>query len=148
MHDIKMPKTTQTTGTKTCTKCGNTKDINEFYKRGGKISPETKHNHCKDCTRKRIKQTHDPLKYRNQHLKRNYGITLNDYNQMLTEQKHQCVVCGTTEPGGKHGKFMVDHCHSTGKVRGLLCKSCNIALGEVGDNTQTLQSMIEYLQEH
>jgi hypothetical protein len=145
-----MAKQTQTVGTKTCTKCGITKDITEFYKRGGKVSPNTRHNHCKECTKSRVSKTYwdDPSVYQNNHLKRNYGITLNDYNQMLTEQKHQCAVCGTTEPGGKHGKFMVDHCHKTGKVRGLLCKSCNIALGEVGDNTQTLQSMIEYLQEH
>ena len=143
-----MSKTTQITGTKTCTKCGTTKDITEFYKRGGKQSPNSRKNHCKECDKKRVSASYweDPSKSRNNDLKRLYGITLNEYNQMLLDQNHQCAVCGTTEPGGKHGKFMVDHCHTTGRVRGLLCKRCNIALGEVEDNTQVLQSMIEYLQ--
>ena len=141
-----MSKTTQITGTKTCTKCGATKDITEFYKRGGKQSPNSRKNHCKECDKKRLAENYDSIKYREQHLQRSYGITLNEYNQMLLDQNHQCAVCGTTEPGGKHGKFMVDHCHTTGRVRGLLCKRCNIALGEVEDNTQVLQSMIEYLQ--
>lgn len=143
-----MARQTQSVGTKTCTKCGVTKDITEFYKRGGKTSPETRHNHCKDCTKIRVQTNYreDPSKQRNNDLKRLYGITLNEYNQMLTEQNNKCAVCRTTDPGGKHGKFMVDHCHTTGKVRGLLCKRCNIALGEVGDNISTLQKMIEYLK--
>ena len=96
-----MPKPTQTTGNKTCTKCGVTKDIAEFYKRGGKQSPNTRHNHCKECTKTRVTKRYndDPNLYKEQHLKRSYGITLNDYDQMLTEQNHQCAICGTTEPG-------------------------------------------------
>ena len=145
-----MPKTTQTTGSKTCTKCGITKDIEEFYKRGGKQSPDSRKNHCKDCDKKRVSKSYweDPSKSRNNDLKRLYGITLNEYNQMLLNQNNQCAICNATDPGGKHGKFMVDHCHSTGKVRGLLCKRCNIALGEVRDNPYILQSMIKYLKEH
>ena len=143
-----MSKPIQTEGTKVCTSCGVEKDINDFYLRGGSYSPNSRKSKCKVCDIARVRKRHqeNPERTKNNDLKRLYGITLNDYNQMLTEQKHQCAVCGTTEPGGKHGKFMVDHCHDTGKVRGLLCKSCNIALGEVGDNTQILQSMIEYLQ--
>ena len=141
-----MAKTTQTTGTKTCTKCGITKDINDFYKRGGKISPETRHNHCKECTKKRVSETPSIIK-REQALKRMYGITQQDYDRMITEQNHQCAICGTTDPGGRHKSnyFVVDHCHTTGKVRKLLCHHCNTALGLVGDNTSTLQKMIEYL---
>ena len=90
--------------------------------------------------------SYDPIKYQEQHLKRCYGLTLNEYNEMLKEQDHKCATCGTTEAGGKHGKFMVDHSHNTGKVRGLLCKSCNIALGEIKDNRQTLLNMVEYLE--
>ena len=145
-----MPKITQTTGTKTCNKCGITKQITEFYKRGGKVSPDSRKNHCKECEKRRVSESYweDPSKSRNRDLKRLYGITLNEYNQMLVEQGHRCKTCGTTEPGGKHGKFMVDHSHNTGEVRGLLCKSCNIALGEIGDNINTLQNLIEYLNQH
>lgn len=124
--------------------CGEQKYATEFYIRDKKTG--RRHSVCKICDRKRVKEQYNAQTYRNQHLKRNYGITLNEYNQMLMEQEHRCKTCGTTKPGGKHGKFMVDHSHNTGEVRGLLCKSCNIALGEVGDNISTLQKMIEYLQ--
>jgi len=140
-----MPRPIQTTGTKICTTCGVEKDINQFYFRGGNYSPNSRKSKCKECDKKRVAENYDPIKYQEQHLKRSYGITLNEYNQMLADQNHKCITCGTTEPGGKHGKFMVDHCHNTGKVRGLLCKGCNIALGEVGDNISTLQKMIQYL---
>jgi hypothetical protein len=145
-----MAKTTQTSGTKTCTKCGITKNITEFYKRGGKYSPETRHNHCKECTLKRVKENHDPLRQRNNDLKRMYGITQQDYDMMLAEQNNQCAICETTEPGGRHTSnyFVVDHCHTTGKVRKLLCHHCNTALGLVGDNIGTLETMIKYLQKH
>jgi hypothetical protein len=141
-----MPRSTQTTGTKTCTKCGVTKDIVEFYKRGGKQSPNTRHNHCKECTKKRVSATPSIIK-REQALKRMYGITQQDYDVMLAEQNNQCAICKTTEPGGRHASnyFVVDHCHNTGKVRKLLCHHCNTALGLVGDNIDTLQKMIQYL---
>jgi hypothetical protein len=141
-----MAKTTQTTGTKTCTTCGITKDITEFYFRGGESSPFSRKSKCKSCEIKRLQSNYNPDRQKNNDLKRLYGITLNEYSQMLAEQNNQCAVCHTTDPGGKHGKFMVDHCHTTGKVRGLLCKRCNIALGEVGDSINTLQTMIEYLK--
>ena len=142
-----MPRPIQTTGTKVCTTCKVEKNINEFYLRGGNYSPNSRKSKCKSCDILRVRKRHqdNPERTKNNDLKRLYGITLNEYNQMLVEQGHRCKTCGTTEPGGKHGKFMVDHSHNTGEVRGLLCKSCNIALGEVGDNISTLQKMIEYL---
>ena len=98
----------------------------------------------------RIKKNHekDPTVKQNYQLKRLYGITLDDYNEMLTEQKNSCAICGTTDPGGKHGKFMVDHSHKKNKVRGLLCKSCNIALGEFQDDIDVLQKAVLYLQKN
>lgn len=138
-----MPKTIQTTGAKYCKSCDTTKPIDEFYLRN-KISM-VRHSTCKECDKKRVKENTCPIRKRELQLQRDYGITLNEYNQMLLEQGYRCKTCGTTEPGGKHGKFMVDHSHNSGEVRGLLCKSCNIALGEVGDNIYTLQKMIEYL---
>jgi len=145
-----MPRPIQTTGTKICTTCGVEKDITEFYFRGGKHSPNSRKSKCKECDKKRVKENHDPVAYRNAELQRRYGITQQDYEVMIAEQNNQCAICNTTEPGGRHdrGYFVVDHCHTTGKVRKLLCHNCNTALGLVGDKTQTLQSMIEYLQEH
>jgi hypothetical protein len=144
-----MARQTQITGTKICTKCGVTKDIMEFYKRGGKQSPDTRHNHCKECTKSRVteKYKEDPSLYREQHLQRSYGIGRNDYDNLLKEQDNKCAICNSSDPKGKHNNnyFPVDHCHTTGKVRGLLCHNCNTALGLVGDNIDTLHKMIEYL---
>ena len=85
-------------------------------------------------------------RYRNNWLMRRYGIDTNEYNQLLESQNYTCAICGSTETGGNGKKhFSVDHCHTTKKVRGLLCKSCNIMLGEAKDNTRILSKAIEYL---
>lgn len=138
-----MAREIQIDGVKYCKSCDTTKPIDEFYLRNK--TSMVRHSTCKECDKKRVKENNDPIRKRELQLQRDYGITLNEYNQMLMKQNYCCRTCGTTEPGGKHGKFMVDHCHSTGEVRGLLCKSCNIALGEVKDNRQTLMNMLEYL---
>lgn len=62
--------------------------------------------------------------------KRLYGITVADYDRMLANQGGGCGICQTTESKGR-GRFHVDHDHKTGKVRGILCHSCNTALGRV-----------------
>ena len=135
-----------------CRTCGETKNLYEdYYKiRKNKDGPSAWSYECKVCCRSRVNKSYadDPRPTRDRHLKRMYGITIDDYDRMLVEQNGVCATCGTDKPGGRWEMFACDHDHKTGKVRGLLCKSCNIALGEVGDNAQTLQSMIEYLQEH
>lgn len=78
-------------------------------------------------------------------LKRKYGITLDDYNKMLSEQNYGCIICGDAQ----HGKRLsVDHCHGTGKIRGLLCDRHNMALGMFGDNIEHLQKAIHYIKKH
>ncbi len=62
-------------------------------------------------------------------LKRKYGITINDYEQMLKQQNGVCKICKGLDPSGR--RLAVDHCHTTGVVRGLLCPSCNTALGRI-----------------
>ena len=63
-----------------------------------------------------------------QYLKRTYGITVDRYEEMLTEQDGGCFLCGKTHP---ERRLHVDHCHDTGKVRGLLCSNCNSGLHTV-----------------
>ncbi len=82
-------------------------------------------------------------------LKR-FGLSFEDYKQMFAAQGGACAICGTQEPGGR-GKtrtLAVDHCHTTGKVRALLCHRCNGALGMVGDQVPVLERMIDYLGRH
>jgi hypothetical protein len=82
-------------------------------------------------------------------LWRFYKLTLEDYNLMVEKQKGCCKICGkhVSSLKGKKTRLCVDHCHTTGKVRGLLCEPCNTLLGMAKDDTRTLQSAIAYLME-
>jgi hypothetical protein len=75
------------------------------------------------------------------HFPRLYGITPADYRVMLEKQGCQCAICGAIGDN-----LHVDHCHKTKKVRGLLCKNCNTALGLFRDNKESIMSAITYLQ--
>jgi len=78
-----------------------------------------------------------------------YGITLDQYDEMLEAQGSVCAICKGAQKSGKNGavqRFAVDHDHITGKVRGLLCTNCNTALGKFQDNVEILNIAIAYLQ--
>lgn len=81
---------------------------------------------------------------KNTYLQTNYGITLEDYNFLLEKQNEKCKICNNECPTGK--SLAVDHNHETGKVRGLLCKNCNIGLGMFFDNLDFLESAVLYLK--
>ena len=104
-------------------------------------------NKCKQC--KHLYSLNRKDIQRNQDLIRNYGITYNDYKDMYAEQNGECAICKShyTLEGYKSEKLHVDHCHSTGKVRGLLCHKCNTALGLLKDNTQNLLNAIDYIKQ-
>ncbi len=91
---------------------------------------------------------------RNPHKKKEYnlrlyGLTLAEFNSMLAAQNGCCAICGH-EPGGtvKQRKLCVDHCHKTGKVRALLCGSCNIGMGLFGDDPERLIKAASYAMDH
>ena len=84
-------------------------------------------------------------KIRNWRLLQTYGITNQDYEQMLENQGFCCAGCGLHQ-NILEKKLNVDHDHVTGKVRGLLCGNCNRALGLVKDNMETLVRLQEYLE--
>ena len=83
-----------------------------------------------------------------------YGITTPERNQILVDQDHKCLICTSniqfmgaqTKGSNKHGA-VVDHCHATGTVRGILCGKCNLLLGHAFDSVEILQSAIDYLEE-
>lgn len=79
-------------------------------------------------------------------LQSEYGITAEDYERMLVAQDGGCAICGSDNAEGRGGMLHVDHCHSTGKVRGLLCDQCNHGLGKFKDDQALLQRAIEYLE--
>lgn len=84
---------------------------------------------------------------RNSQLRILYGITHADYEALLESQGGACAICGATSPRKTNKKhFSVDHCHDTGKVRGILCDPCNNGLGRFNDDPQLLRSALEYLE--
>ncbi len=83
---------------------------------------------------------------RDRHLIKTYGIDTRQYERLLAAQGGQCALCKTDTPGGSGDCFHVDHCHATGKVRGLLCSQCNQALGKLGDTIEALERVLRYLK--
>ena len=75
------------------------------------------------------------------------GITHEQRDNLLERQGGHCSCCGTAEAGSKKG-WHVDHCHSSGDIRSVLCATCNIALGQVNDSIPRLQMLIIYLEKH
>lgn len=94
----------------------------------------------------------NPEKIKNTNLKKTYGITLEEYNRMSVAQNHCCAICGGKETRvDKNGavRFMpVDHCHKTGKIRALLCTSCNTALGGFKDDPELLRKAAAYIEKY
>ena len=99
----------------------------------------------------RVKHQMPPEARRHYGLKRHYGITGTDFAEMYIAQDGKCAICNNPETSMLHGKvrdLSVDHCHDTGKIRGLLCNACNHILGEAKDKVEILLSAAEYLKKH
>jgi len=131
---------------KRCTKCKQTKPINEFSPKGIRVDGSQKYSsHCKKCCRETKKEKYDPHK-RWIKLIKGFNLTEEDYQNLLDKQKGSCAICGSEDFKLSHkGRPHVDHCHNTGKVRGLLCGSCNVGLGHFKDSPDILAKAIEYL---
>ncbi len=83
--------------------------------------------------------------YNRQHkLKKNYNLTLEDFNNMLKKQQNSCAICNNVFKSGAR-YIHVDHCHKTNKVRGLLCPYCNVGIGNFFDKQHLLNKAIKYL---
>ena len=78
---------------------------------------------------------------REANLKHRYGIGVEDYNAMHKKQEGKCAICGIK----KDANLDVDHCHDTGKIRGLLCNSCNRAIGLLKEDEKIIKKAAEYL---
>ena len=83
---------------------------------------------------------------RDKMYKKKYGITLVEYNAMWAEQEGYCLICNEHEDEVKGYGLVVDHNHETNEVRGLLCGSCNAAIGLLKDSPLILESAVAYLE--
>lgn len=79
------------------------------------------------------------------HLKNKYSLTVLDHAQLLKTSKGVCAICG--KPPARNRRLAIDHCHATGKVRGLLCHKCNSAIGLLGDSLELVRSAATYLSQ-
>lgn len=140
--------------TKLCKKCNCTKDLyKDFYHKNlhkearcktcvsQMRKTEYKQNRPKHLKRVHLYRTKNPRAVKNTKLKQAYGITLEQFEEMLAEQKNLCAIC--SKPFNKTAD--VDHNHQTGEVRALLHSSCNTALGLVKEDVQVLHGMISYI---
>lgn len=162
-YNLRPPRNPAPEGMKRCGHCKEDKLIAEFY-------PDTKmylgvQRRCKECSKKIFREYADrqpnwkeknavrskkwreanPELAADHKRKSKYQLSLGEYNRMLATQNGLCAICETDRPGGRGG-FHVDHCHSTGRIRGLLCNSCNTGLGKFSDNQTLLQRAINYLK--
>jgi hypothetical protein len=130
---------------KICYACKIEKPVSNFYKSNVNYYQKE----CKDCCRIRKNKWHQSesgkLSSANTKLKRRFGITLEQFNEMYISQNGKCLICDATESALGH-RLAVDHCHITGKIRGLLCKSCNVGIGHLNDSIETLKRAIKYLE--
>jgi len=139
--------------TKRCGCCKLQKDLSDFH--NSSATKDGKGYRCKLCDSNARKKWHKDhperarQSSRNRNLKSRFGITREDYNNLLKDQNYKCAICGTDDPKttGTPGTWCVDHCHITGRIRGLLCARCNGALGLFSDNKELLYKAIRYLNQ-
>ena len=132
---------------KKCTKCGKTKPKTEFNK--DSHTPDGVRRYCRECQKEENKKRRykNPDEWKNYHYFAKYGISLDEYNEMFTLQNGCCYICGI-HSSKLNRNLAVDHCHTTGKVRKLLCTNCNSGIGKLQENIELLQKAISYLKEH
>lgn len=105
---------------------------------------------CQSCMQERRRRQYERQGGKDyiyaQMLVHRYGITMQQYQERLTAQGGRCAICGNPPKEGL--RLDVDHCHATGVVRDLLCRACNNALGNAGDDLDRLRKMVAYLERH
>lgn len=119
-----------------CACCKKVKSHSEFWKDSNSVSGRS--SRCIEC---RQKDSHGSQ------IKGRYGITAEKYKDMLEKQGGRCAICGTSDPSEskRRSVFSVDHCHVTGRVRGLLCAKCNSGIGMLGDRAENAMRAYLYL---
>lgn len=129
---------------KECKYCNAVKPLEEFHKH--ERTKDRRQGHCKECHYKRVKAWRKKNKERTKELQRNrlYNLEENWYEEQLTKQEFRCAGCLRHQSELEYA-LCVDHCHDSGIARGLLCKPCNLALGNCNDSRETLKRLINYL---
>jgi hypothetical protein len=132
----------------TCKRCKKDKDPSDFHNK--KRMKSGKHPNCKECVNARYRvyrKEYDAKnrdKTKSHYLKWYYDITIEDFYALAERQGHRCAIC-RTEFSKLPRKPSVDHCHVTGRIRGLLCYKCNTSIGFLLDNPALVYAAMIYL---
>ena len=102
--------------------------------------------HCNNIIKAKDRARQGFTCKRCQHYWKKYRIRTDYYNSMLESQNGSCAICNKTDPGTKSKAFCVDHCHSTGIVRGLLCINCNAGVGSLKESEDIFYKALLYLR--
>lgn len=132
-------------GGKKCTDCAQIKPIGSFQKKH--TSSDGKKSKCKECANKTYREwqpKRDKISSKKWNIKKNYGLTWEEYSGLLESQKGNCAICECDMSKVKQGPC-IDHCHKTGVIRGLLCAWCNRGLGLFKDNKKSLLGAMVYI---
>lgn len=121
--------------TKTCVRCGETRDADQFKKH--KLTRDGLDSWCKPCS----------SEYSRWHgMAKRYGLSKEHYLQLLKDQDGKCAICGCGLGRAKQKSPDVDHCHKTKRVRGILCRQCNMAIGLMKDSDIRLTAAADYIR--
>lgn len=125
----------------TCSKCLEPKSLDDFYANG----PGKRRGDCKECVKERRRNTYDPA-YARERQAASYGLTV-EQAELIWNATH-CEICGDPDPKHPTGSFSIDHCHTTGRVRGALCSACNLGLGKFRDSPEFLRRAADYVERY
>lgn len=129
-----------------CARCKVQKPEEEFYANPKNTGRNGRHSYCKECMRSYFKGRFDSEKDYWYRIKKRHGVTQHEYETMLDEQDGVCALCGASpEDDGRTKRLAVDHDAKTGRVRGLLCKRCNMGIGYFDDDSGRLADAGRYV---
>ncbi len=139
---------------KTCNRCGESKPPEEYNARKCRGKPGFLEPWCRPCQNERGREVYRRRKaagyrrsanYRHaEYVRRQYGLSPGEYEQMLTTQGGVCALC--SQPPADGQRLAVDHCHKTGDVRALLCLRCNGGLGCFQDGAELMRLAARYVE--
>lgn len=134
-----------------CSDCGRFRPLDAFHNSKRKSRTSKGWMACAECRNKRQRQRYasdegSRIKSALRHIKNTYGLTASEFLAMMRRQRNLCGSCG--DDMGKGRNRHIDHCHTTGRVRELLCNRCNSALGLLKEDPARMRALLTYLERH